>query len=419
MATTPFNRLKNVGKALWQSVNTRPTTAVTNVGRTLQVNFRSSICVSLDSLASSAGACIADFNHSVKGLLSPEFSYALSQLDKISDNYSQCAPFKQEANVDVINALLATIWPKVYTFHGLGTSVGLVRKACYVWLDQDQQTLESCAAALCITSGVSPQQFQFHLQLDCSEDRRRDFYITPGKRVIWVNPFRQPDDTKFIPAAYVLPSAMTEAFITYWFIVRPIACRILRLLHHDISDYALALFVDFKYNNRKKSSRWDGNKISAAVENYTLPFCNERLGPDALLVIGKGLLERYFSSLTSTFTDTLVDLAAQHTQYTSVANYGRVAEFPPLPHFRFDQVPTHLNISLVWQCLLGFGPQYEDWAPMVRNSGLLPQPPPQSAVASARKAIKQYGDVTSIAQIHVIISQLPFINEEKVSASLV
>ncbi|KAI0085363.1 hypothetical protein BDY19DRAFT_909154 [Irpex rosettiformis] len=415
---TPFNRLKTLGSNLYRSAQASHNATVTNSGSVVTIRYPQVLPVQLDTRRWSVAIIrsLVNFQDRLHAMLPPDFSLTTFPLQRLTDNHAHAALHKQRNNAEWLNPLRSSIREKLYKHYGIFTASRFNAAAAVSWLEADQATLRALAITFSLTAGVPPLQHQFRIRFDSIQQELRNIWLLPNRLVIWVNSFARPRDNNPTPALFVLPPGITGDFLFYLTIIRPMACEIVRSLSRDDSVYAIELWAHFRFQSAKQM-HWSGREIAVSMESYTEKEIGMSLTPGEVRILVRSMLCHYFPDFITQTTDSIVDKAAQHTSMTSLANYGRIASLPPLPHFRFDQPLRFIALSQIWHAIMGIGPVNEAWRLQLQASGLLESSQALrlmqgSGLDLARSAIHQYGELCNKVHVRNLLQLRPFFSSE-------
>jgi hypothetical protein len=320
----------------------------------ISISYEGTSPLTVDLVKWSAAAIdsMSLYQDSISQLLPPNILLTDFPFDRLTDNFSYAAIFKQPDNAKWLDPFRENIRSQIFHHFCLHNGKGINRESCQRWLEAGQTAMQHLAVTCALTFGISPQQHHYRMFYDSTPLETRGIWLLQNRLLIWTNPMARPKEEDLLPTAYIFPSLIAPTLMFEITILRPIACQIIQYLSLDDSFYSFEYWVHYRLKPHGKR-HWTGPEISKPVEQFTSIALGRALSPRWIRQLLRSIFCHFFPDLIERSHNSVVDKAAQHTRGTSLAHYGRLASFPPLRHTRFNQTPKFVLQNHMWHAILG------------------------------------------------------------------
>lgn len=383
------------------------------------------LSIKLSTWETAAQCSIVEFVDSVNSLLPSECSVSEFPVALLVDDLdSPNGLHHQPQNTTLILAWERKILDKLLhpgeKRHSLVVQDRLSYPSLLAWLKFEQNTVLTAlskVAALTSVPGISDWKYGY-LCFDGSRESSRHIFLLNNGLCCFHDPIVDAGISLKGLRLYAFPAEVTGPLCLYLYVIRPIACKLLKMMGCDHASYHSHVWAHVKPNcGRKKAWTWTGPQVSASIKASTGEAFGIELTP---YLINKLLSDLFKTNLMDTLQfsndESPVDRQAQHRRHTSVQHYGWVSNhFPPLKNLRLHHPLKHLAASEVWHALLRLGPVCAAWSEMAIASPLVAvcMRRKKAADTALEMVLREY--LVSGATAETALKDLPFLARQPVS----
>lgn len=319
--------------------------------------------ISLRKWSSACISAISSFVDSVNGLVfNSKILDHFRPQDMTDEKNLNAAPHRQAQNQVLINPYQEHLEKEIFATLSTGSQQVDPVKA-ETWLAAEQATLTMLADILCLAGGISFRGWQLSsIRYDSSDSQARNIWII-DKTIVVSHPKAKQRNLEYAPTLLAFPRSMTTHLIIYLYHIRPIACSILKVLKRENAVHSTFLWVNsMPTKGSDLPSLWDGARVSACLQEFTDENMTTPLSPLLVRQVSQAVMRDKFPQLFSTIM----------SKNVSLAEYGRLCEFPPWQDLKPDRAVFLLAVSQIWQAMLGLSPVMQVWLPLVESSHIFP-----------------------------------------------
>ncbi|KIL56003.1 hypothetical protein M378DRAFT_1039922 [Amanita muscaria Koide BX008] len=292
---------------------------------------------------------------------------SMSLMHKIKDEGIRLAPHRQVQNLTWMAPIQS--WLRKVVFDQISTidaEIDLHQANC--WLKKEQMALESLANVFLLSTGVSFRGWQLSsIRFDCSESSNRNVWIV-DETFIATHPKAKQRNKEFTPTLVAFPKQLFPHISIYLYLIRPVACEVLKALHRDSSCHSSVLWahsIPSEGHSSQPLTAWSGHDVALCTGKLTKNITGIAITPLLARQVTQAIFRDKFPQL---FSDVPTELNVLNELYL----YGNRCGFPSWADLPGEAAVKLLAVSQIWQAMLEVEPVVSMWMPLVEGSHIFP-----------------------------------------------
>lgn len=363
---------------------------------TLQRSVDRLITLDMRKWAATCEFAIRNFQQAITTLLTADNRAVLTTFpfEKIQDHDARGAPHRQPTNEMWLTPLRDTVSNDIV--QSLSVASELSSLQVQKWLNKEQEALRYLALIFCLGCGISFRGWQLSsIFFDCSDEVDRNVWILKDGTIIVANPKAKQRNMDRFPTLLAFPKCMSKHIAFYLYVIRGVACDLLKLSNVDASLHSICLWVQsnkIKKSKIQPATPWTGLHISKIVQAFTQKVMGVSLSPLTIRQAAQAVFRDKFPCLFSLGpiqSDWAFDNFQEHCH-----QYG----FPTL-QMSPESCGRLLTVSQIWQALLNLESVNPAWLSTVDTSHMFfifNKNHYEQVVCAARELVRQAP--TSVSQ---------------------
>jgi hypothetical protein len=285
---------------------------------------------------------------------------SMKTMHDIKDEGIRLSPHRQVQNLGWMAPIQRQLRKLVFDqISGINAEID-IQQADY-WLENEQTALESLATIFVLSTGVSFRGWQLSsVRFDFLESMNRNVWIVDNTFIV-THPKAKQCNREYAPTLVAFPKKLFSHIAVYLYIIRPVACEVLKALNRDVSCHSSLLWAHSIPSEGHLShplTGWSGRDVALCTGKLTKKIMGFAITPLLARQISQAIFRDKFPQLFSDVPTVLNELFA----------YGNHCGFPSWPDLPTEAAVQLLAVSQIWQAMLELEPVSSRWMPLVDGS---------------------------------------------------